>query len=137
MLAAESNVFAGSFAVMITNGGPHDPEALARNVLRQLIHIVPAESDRRALEQMALADRLLNVLAKHFRGLQEQQRLALLRREPVSFEIGPLVADVEAAAAGTPWADLFRNQQDAIADLLRREYRTVASIEQQWFSACR
>jgi len=126
--------------VLATNGGPHSPEDWARVTCEDLIPVDGLVSELTA-SGMILRGRLMDVLAEHYKQVQDEESAALRNRmsrfdeelEGV-LDFGQLFAEIQAAANGTPWQGHITGADviDAIRAVVTDHARHMRHVERLW-----
>lgn len=127
--------------IMITDGGPHPPEAWARVTAE---HIAPLNSElsgARYVSALKLQMDIIEALTPHHANVQHAERNRLTANPPhhetpldADKHVDEAVNSIIAAAAGTEWEEHFA--QDDVLAMIRHElgvhFRTAQSIERSW-----
>jgi hypothetical protein len=143
MIGVSGSAAAGILSPVAANNGTIGPDQWAEQTVKQLVEIVPSESDARAHAAMTLKADLTECLRDHFQWLQNNEKRLL-------WELGdlrngqPLVPSCLDTAmtsladifGKSPWAITFIDNYKPIRELIARNFATAMNIERQWFMSC-
>jgi hypothetical protein len=134
--------------ILITDGGPHSAEKWAVATSERIFDITKVAGER-----VIAAKKLQNVIAesmvRHHAEAQarEQTHLAVpetaaarknleytVDRDEALRETAEVIADVQKAAAGTPWAAHWADPEviKAATQIISSDLMTVKDIERRW-----
>lgn len=128
--------------VLVTNGGPHPPEKWAVATSEQIMPLASELAGDRLLQAKKLQIAIADALVPHHHRCQHEERGNLTSKGDARFDephnadhlIEGILADIEKAAAGTPWEDHFKSPhvQAAIGDEVHHHLATIQHIERLW-----
>lgn len=131
--------------VLITNDAAnHSPADWAAATADRLVQVGPHASATIRSAGMRLEARIIDILAPHHQTVQNAERELLTNKGDPHFDADHFeahqdtaeaaVADIVAAAKGTPFETVFASEagQQAIRETIASHFATSANIERQW-----
>lgn len=128
--------------ILITDGGPHVPEAWAAATADMIFTIDDKIAPARRVKAMKLQAQFAEILAGHHGIAQEQERTNLGNRGPdrMMEDIGAMhvmdgvLADLRAAVSASPFAEQFDapGVWDQIAALIHDHFVSSQHVERLW-----
>lgn len=128
--------------VLVTNGGPHPADKWAVATAEHIFPIDPSVVGDRFLAAKKLQLAIAVALEPHHEGVQEAERakLAAAGDDHLQTPHDPLaaaeaaLAEIQAAAAGTPWEAHFADAevQRVVIQEVGNHFATAEHIERQW-----
>jgi hypothetical protein len=133
-----------STGILVTNGGPHSADKWAEATASHIVEIADHIAGEKRGAAIKLQAAIIDILTAHHTTIQIGERAALQNLgharlqtplEPTDhLAIDQAVADIIAAANGTPWAAEFSDPTAAVHlhALLRQHFATSMHIERSW-----
>jgi hypothetical protein len=141
MVSRVSPYMPGGQRIMATDGGAHPPDVWAQVTAEQIAPVLPDMSGTQRKQALALQLKIADVLEPHHKRVQDDEKVKLTADtahimappDPTAY-LAKAVADVVAAAVGSPWEANF--QKPELQDLIGREigshFATAQHIEKSW-----
>ena len=133
--------------VLITNGGPHSAAAWAEATASHIVEVADHVAGEKRTGAVKLQAAVVDILEGHHRVVQDGERKALAAPKgaarlskpladslPDHIDVADAVAEIVAAAKGTPWEADFAKPETAehIAAVLTSHLNTNLQIERLW-----
>ena len=133
-----------STGILVTNGGPHSADKWAEATASHIVDIADHIAGEKRGAAIKLQAAIIDLLTAHHTAVQVGERNSLQTvghsrlQAPIEpadhLAIDQTVAEIVAAAQGTPWQVEFNTPEinDHLRALLKQHFSTSMHIERSW-----
>jgi hypothetical protein len=128
--------------ILKTDGGPHSPETWAVATANMLVPLDENMQGARLLQAEKLKVAIAEAMVPHHSNIMTNERSKLTENGAAHYpspfgseeDVNAAVASIQAASAGTPWADHYQKPEvtEALKDVLHNHFSTAQDIERSW-----
>jgi hypothetical protein len=133
-----------STGILVTNGGPHSAEKWAEATASHIVDIADHIAGEKRGAAIKLQAAIIDMLTEHHTAIQvgERSSLQTVGHSRLQVALDPddhlsldqVVADIIAAAKGTPWTAEFDDPEAAahVKAVLFQHFTTSMHVERSW-----
>jgi len=128
--------------ILCTNGGTHSPEKWAAASAGQLIQIAAEATGEQAIAGRRLELQLLDILERHHKIVQDEEKLALKEEGVAHYEhpidvsnhVFDAFDEIMSSTKSSHFAEHFSDPivQGHVLDVIRKDMQTIIEIERAW-----